>query len=61
MTCDHCVRAVTGEVSKAAGVESVQVDLVSARRTVSGGGFGDEQVRAAIDEAGYEPADISAV
>jgi copper chaperone len=60
MTCDHCVHTVTGEVSKVAGVESVQVDLASGRLTVSGEGFVDEQVRAAIDEAGYELVDTSA-
>jgi copper chaperone CopZ len=54
MTCDHCVNAVTDEVGKVAGVETVDVDLASGRVVVSGVGFDDEQVRAAVDEAGYE-------
>jgi copper chaperone CopZ len=54
MTCDHCVNAVTDEVGKLAGVEAVDVDLASGRVIVSGVGFDDEQVRAAVDEAGYE-------
>lgn len=56
MTCEHCVNAVSGEVGKVAGVESVQVDLASGRVTVTGDGFTDEQVAAAVDEAGYEIA-----
>jgi len=54
MTCDHCVNAVTDEVGKVVGVEAVDVDLASGRVIVSGVGFEDEQVRAAVDEAGYE-------
>ena len=54
MTCDHCVNAVTDEVGKLAGVEAVDVDLASGRVIVSGVGFDDEQVRAAVGEAGYE-------
>jgi copper ion binding protein len=56
MTCEHCVNAVSGEVGKVAGVESVQVDLASGQVTVTGDGFTDEQVAAAVDEAGYEIA-----
>ena len=54
MTCDHCVNAVTDEVGKVVGVEAVDVDLASGRVIVSGVGFDDEQVRAAVGEAGYE-------
>lgn len=55
MTCDHCVRAVTGEVSKLAGVDRVEVDLASGTVTVLSATPLDEgAVRAAVDEAGYE-------
>lgn len=54
MTCGHCRKAVTDEVSRVAGVESVDVDLGSKRVTVVGSGLDEEAVRAAIDEAGYE-------
>jgi copper chaperone CopZ len=53
MTCAHCVLAVGEEVSEVAGVERVDVDLESGRLTVSGTGFGDDAVRAAVAEAGY--------
>lgn len=57
MTCEHCVNSVRTEVSGVAGVQAVAVDLASGRVTVSGDGFSDEQVRAAVDEAGYALAD----
>ena len=53
MSCDHCVHAITGEVSKVTGVSSVDVDLDQKTVTVNGDQFGDDAVRAAIDEAGY--------
>jgi len=56
MTCEHCVNAVSSEIGSLAEVESVDVDLASGRVTVSGTGFTDEQIRAAVDEAGYELA-----
>jgi copper chaperone CopZ len=60
MTCGHCVRAVSDEVSKIDGIELVDVDLSSGRLTVGGAGFADAQVRAAVDEAGYVVIDRSA-
>lgn len=53
MTCGHCVSSVQGEVGKVAGVRSVEVDLASGAVTVSGDGFADDEVAAAVDEAGY--------
>lgn len=57
MTCGHCVNAVTEEVSAVAGVDSVAVDLETGRVTVTGTGYTDEQIAAAVDEAGYALAD----
>jgi copper chaperone CopZ len=55
ISCDHCVRAITSEVSAVPGVESVEVRLEA--KTVRVCGAADEDaVRAAIDEAGYEAA-----
>jgi copper chaperone len=54
MTCDHCVLSVTEEVSEVAGVEQVEVDLASGSLTVTGAGYSDDAVRAAVAEAGYE-------
>ncbi|PWR10529.1 copper-transporting ATPase [Micromonospora sicca] len=57
MTCEHCVRAVTGELSALPGVEEVQVDLTTGTATVtSTAPLPVESVRAAVDEAGYELA-----
>ena len=53
MTCGHCVSAVTGEVGKVAGVSSVAVDLAARSVTVTGEGFDDAAIAAAVDEAGY--------
>ena len=55
MTCDHCVRAVQGELTKLDGVSDVEVDLASGQVTItSDGPVADEAVAAAVDEAGYE-------
>lgn len=55
MTCDHCVRAVTSEVEKIAGVGSVTVDLGGGRLTlVSEEPVDPASVRAAVEEAGFE-------
>jgi copper chaperone len=56
MTCEHCVRAVTSEVSEVPGVTAVDVELASGRVTVTGADVDDAAVRAAVDEAGYEVA-----
>ncbi len=54
MTCGHCVRAVTEELTKVDGVTGVEVDLDSGRVTVaSDRPVDDAAVRAAVDEAGY--------
>ncbi len=53
MTCGHCAAAVTEEVSAVAGVTAVEVSVEAGTVLVSGDRFADEQVRAAVDEAGY--------
>lgn len=57
MTCDHCRASVSEEVGEVAGVESVEVDLESGRLEVRGPGVSEEQVKAAVEEAGYRLAD----
>jgi copper chaperone len=54
MTCDHCVAAVTEEVSKVAGVTAVDVDLATKLVHVHGSALDGGALVAAIDEAGYE-------
>jgi copper chaperone CopZ len=58
MTCDHCVRAVTTELVLLPGARSVDVDLAEGAVTVTSDGPLDlEQVREAVDEAGYSLVD----
>ncbi|WP_425833505.1 heavy-metal-associated domain-containing protein [Streptomyces fractus] len=55
MTCGHCEGAVAGEISELAGVTSVQATAATGQVTVvSTAPLDEEEVRAAVDEAGYE-------
>ncbi|GAA0963312.1 heavy-metal-associated domain-containing protein [Actinocorallia libanotica] len=54
MTCGHCKASVTEEVGEVSGVTGVDVDLESGKVVVSGEGFTDDQVRKAVEEAGYQ-------
>jgi copper chaperone CopZ len=56
MSCGHCEAAVTEEVSRVSGVDSVNIDLDTKLVVVRGDGLDDAALRAAIDEAGYEAA-----
>jgi copper chaperone len=54
MTCDHCVSAVTQELSDIAGVTKVSIELASGQVTVESDSALDQvAVAAAVDEAGY--------
>jgi len=52
MTCEHCVRAVTSEVSALDGVDEAVVDLPSGTVVVTGSAD-ESAVAAAVEEAGY--------
>ena len=56
LTCEHCVRAVTGELKNLDGVNDVTVDLVpggrSAVTVASEAPLPAEALAAALDEAG---------
>jgi copper chaperone CopZ len=55
MTCQHCVNAVTAEITKLDGVTGVEVDLPSGDVTVTSAvELSEGDIRAAVDEAGYE-------
>lgn len=55
MTCDHCKNAVTQELTKLDGVTEVTVDLPTGQVTVaSERDLGQDEVRDAVDEAGFE-------
>ncbi len=53
MTCGHCATAVAEEVSAVPGVQEVEVSVETGTVLVRGDQVSDEQVRAAVDEAGY--------
>jgi copper chaperone CopZ len=54
MTCDHCVHAITSEISAIVGVHGVDVTLATGQVTVtSESPIPAETIRAAVDEAGY--------
>lgn len=56
MTCDHCARSVSAEVSALPGVTGVTVDLPSGEVRVTSDGLDIDQVRGAVEEAGYSLA-----
>jgi copper chaperone len=57
MTCGHCVASVTEEVQELPGVEDVQVTLETGALAVTADRELDEaEVRAAVEEAGYQLA-----
>jgi copper chaperone CopZ len=52
MTCAHCVASVREEVGELAGVDAVEVSLHEGRLVVVGA-VAEDDVRAAVAEAGY--------
>lgn len=54
MSCEHCERAVAGELAAVAGVDHVDVDLATKVVVVAGSDLDDARLRDAIAEAGYE-------
>jgi copper chaperone len=53
MTCGHCARAITNALQAVDPEASVAIDLASKRVTVTSGANPD-QLRAALQDAGYE-------
>ena len=56
MTCAHCVQAVQTEVGDVAGVEVASVNLGLGLLTVAGDGYRDDDVHAAVRQAGFQVA-----
>jgi copper chaperone CopZ len=55
MTCGHCEAAVSGELTRLAGVQAVAADAATGvARVTSAAPLPVDEVRAAVDEAGYE-------
>jgi copper chaperone len=58
MTCEHCVRSVTEELSRLSGVLTVDVTLSSGLVTLtSNRKLTDTEIVGAVDEAGYALVD----
>ena len=54
LTCDHCRRAVTEEISRIPGIKGVTVDLATGSVTVTATQPVDRaDIADAVDEAGY--------
>jgi len=54
MTCGHCASAVTAELTRLPGVREVSVELATGEVTVtSDAPLPVDEIRTAIDEAGY--------
>ncbi|MEU9132549.1 cation transporter [Kitasatospora sp. NPDC048540] len=54
MSCGHCEKSVSAEVSVLPGVTEVAADAKAGTVTVSAAApLAEEQLRAAIDEAGF--------
>jgi copper chaperone CopZ len=55
MTCAHCERAVAQEVGQITGAQHVEVSAATGRLVISSDApVEDEQILAAVDEAGYQ-------
>jgi copper chaperone CopZ len=55
MTCDHCINAVTDELTKIPGVTEVKIDLDSGEVDIlSDFEINRIEITTAIEEAGYE-------
>lgn len=59
MTCGHCEQAVSGELTRLPGVQAVVADAARGiAKVTSDAPLPVDEVRAAVDEAGYELAGI---
>lgn len=57
LTCAHCVRAVARALEQVSGLREVKVNLEKGEATFENdGGASAEEIRRAVEEAGYEVA-----
>ena len=55
MTCEHCERSVTEEVTQIDGIDAIDVSAVTGKMILtSSADVDDAKVLAAVSEAGYE-------
>lgn len=59
MSCEHCVNHVSTALKELAGVSKVEVNLASKNAIIEASQeISEEDIKAAIDEAGYEVTKI---
>ncbi|EYE87650.1 hypothetical protein Q428_12100 [Fervidicella metallireducens AeB] len=58
MSCMHCVNHVKNALTDIAGVKSVEVDLKAKSAKVQLEGVSDDELKNAIEDAGYEVVGI---
>ncbi len=59
VSCQHCVNAITQEVSQIPGVRNVAVDINTKRVSVDAGEqVSQQQIVEAINEAGYDEVSV---
>jgi len=58
MMCDHCVRFVTNALKSVDGVTDINVDLAGNKATVNSTADKIEEMKAAVEEAGYEVTEV---
>lgn len=55
ISCQHCVNSITHELSKVAGVHHIDINLAEKVVTIeTDEAVTDTQIRAGIEEAGYD-------
>ena len=59
MTCSHCTARVTKALQAVKGVHSVAVSLEKKNAAIEGEGLVDNDLRAAVEDAGYQVTQIS--
>ena len=58
MSCNHCVMAVKDALSEIVGVSSINVELENKKAIVEGKNLSDENLKEAIEDAGYDVISI---
>lgn len=54
MSCNHCIMAVTNALKELDGVSNVDVDLENKQVEVLGDNLLEENLKEAVEEAGYD-------
>jgi copper chaperone CopZ len=58
MTCAHCTARVTRALQGVTGIGNVTVSLEKNNAVVEGNDFADADIRAAVEDAGYQVTQV---